>query len=188
MVINPDRQNETAVMQRIRFILVPLALFALGQFAYGQPTPLVLGNATNIDAVTMIYDPSDGQFNAVSDGADLTTLEIQSAGDWFIPTGANRPTSPFDLTRTNKLFRLAPDGVSAISFGQVLPTSLTASQVINDLIVDGSLLGGGNLQRAGGGGPYLFVVPEPSSSCLLLTGLVVFRSFIARRVVRRKRI
>ena len=175
-------------MQRIQFILVPLALLTLWQVVHGQPTPLVLGSAANIDAVTVIYNPSDGQFDAVSNGADLTTLEIQSAGHWFIPTGASPSTSPFDITRTDKLFRLAPDGVSAISFGQVLSPNITASQIINDLIIDGSLLGGGNLQRAGGGGPYLFVVPEPSSSCLFIAGLIVSSSFIARRAGRLRRI
>lgn len=106
------------------------------------------------------------------------------------PTNADAP----NIAKADKIFRLATAGFSGpptgtapsgYSIGRapagsgaglaMLPTGLTASQVIADLLIDGSMKPEGGV--TGGLDAYgqpakLFVVPEPSSVALLALGLL----------------
>ena len=145
-----------------------LLLTAIGSAA---PIPLSLSPGPSPNAVTLFYDPVDGDLRAEGGGVDLTTLELHSSGNRFIKAGITPPTSPFDIIKPEKLFRLSADGTSGMNFGQVLPTAMSGQQIIEDLLVDGSFLGGGDLRSRGGGGPYIAVVPEPGNLRLLMIGI-----------------
>ena len=125
--------------------------------------------------MVLTYDPSDGNLSVNGNGVRLTTLEIKSASEAFIPANANDGVfnPPFDVASPAKLFTLKTEGFATLDFGSVLPPSLTVSSLLADLSVSGSILPSGTLSDAPGGGPYIGI-PEPQAAALMLLGLLGF--------------
>jgi hypothetical protein len=71
-----------------------------------------------------------------------------------------------------KFFKLVTEGVGAVDVGAILPPGLSADALAAELQVDGSIKPAGKLTAAPGGGPFLYVVPEPSSVALVCCGLL----------------
>lgn len=118
---------------------------------------------------TLIYDPVSG--NLSFDGPPNTvTFEIKSKNSRFDveAINADRFTGLFDTFSESKLFRLDPRMEMPIDFGDILPTALSETELLSDLVVEGT----------GNGPTYLLVVPEPTASpvATLLVGIL----FVAR--------
>ncbi len=128
------------------------------------------------NAVVVTYDPTDGNVSYDGNGKEITTFELKSASSMLIPAGVNEGivTGPFDVLNAGKFFTLttAPNQVAAVNIGKVMPAGLTADQIIADASIGGSLYPSGGLDKAEGGGPYLYVVPEPTSLALVCCGLL----------------
>lgn len=155
-------------------ILAALMVAAVGLTSVAHAGQLTRTDAEVADAVILTYDPADGNLSMNSTGSlQITTIELKSAG-MFLPENAAAGVfePPFDVVNADKLFTLKTSGVNAISFGTVLPAGLDAETIISDISINGSILPQGGLEDAVGGGPYLYVVPEPSSMALLALGLI----------------
>ncbi|MDG2385516.1 MAG: hypothetical protein P8N76_27855 [Pirellulaceae bacterium] len=157
----------------LRYFGIAIAMCGWLKTPTAEGTPVTLSVSSHPLAIgaTLFYDPSNGYLRARSAGADFTTLELHSLSAQFIPAGSTPAMSPFDLALPEKLFRLRVDGITEIEFGQVMPPDLGPRQVIDDLLIDGSFLGGGDLQSRGNG-PYLLIVPEPASGAIVLMGML----------------
>ena len=136
------------------------------------------------NAVNVIYDPADGGLvmQATGNGSNgsplmVTTLELQSAGA-FNPDGTcdQFKAGAFGVATASKMFilRAGADAVAETCVGTVMPLGLTTFDAASAVItkVDGSVTPSGKLPAAPGGGPYLHVVPEPSSVLLAVFGLL----------------
>ena len=130
-------------------------------------------DAAIADAVVLTYDPADGNLWMNATGSlEITTIEIKSPGLFLSDNATDIFLPPFDVASADKLFTLKTEGVNELAFGTVLPAGMTPDKLIADLSVNGSILPQGGLEDAVGGGPYLYVVPEPSSLSLLALGLI----------------
>ena len=150
-------------------LMVTSASAVEGQFTISD-------SPVNDNATTFVYDPSTGDLSTNNGGGKgITTWQVKSAGEKFIPDNLSDPDllgGLFDVLNPGKLFKLEPAGFDSADWGPIYPPNLSADDVRNDFLIDGSLAGGGDLTVADGGGPFLFVVPEPSSIALLALGLV----------------
>jgi hypothetical protein len=139
----------------------------------GEFTRSTDGTVTN--GVVVTYDPGSGNLSYDGNGIMISSLELKSAGGWFDATKVNSDviSGPFDLINSGKFFKLVtPPGIASVDVGPVLPAGLTAEALLAEIEVDGSLVPIGKLPDAAGGGPYLYVVPEPSSLVLVFCGLL----------------
>jgi len=125
-------------------------------------------------AAHVIYDPGNGNVSFLSPNDALTSLQIESAtsaySDW-----SWAKENPFDVQSEAKQSVFNFDGFAsaeAFDLGNILAPGLTASEIIADTNADGSRLAGGKVNTSPGGGPYLLVVPEPSSIALVFCGLL----------------
>jgi hypothetical protein len=137
--------------------------------------PFSLGSNQNAaNAVVLTYDPASGHLHVDGNGVSITTFELKSAGSKFIPGGipAGTISPPFDVGTSAKIFKLSTGGFPSLDLGHSYPAGLAADAVLADLDVNGSLLPSGGLTSAAGGGPFLFVIPEPSSIALICCGLL----------------
>jgi hypothetical protein len=127
------------------------------------------------NSVVVTYNPGDGSLHADGNGVHFTTFEFLSAGSKFIPAGipAGTIAPPFDVGTAAKIFKLsAGAGLPSLDLGHSYPTGLTADALLADLTLNGSIAPSGSLESAAGGGPWLYVVPEPSSIALICCGLL----------------
>jgi hypothetical protein len=130
-------------------------------------------------AAVLSYDPQDGNLSLDGNGVQITTFELILANSLFIWSELQPPPDgcfsrgPFDVFIPNKLFMLNTAGVSSCVIGKVLPAELSAAFLLEELSVDGSIKPSGKLPAAPGGGPFLYVVPEPCSSTALSFGLLL---------------
>ena len=139
-------------------------------------------------AATAVYDPATGNLSVNSD-IPITTWEVQSAGSKFIPENVREGamTNDFDLIKEAKWFKLDPAGFTNIDFGPIYPPNMDAdsdgngsADIWDDLLVQGSLLEGGALNREVASSPHLYIVPEPSGLALLAIGLLCVRKMALR--------
>ena len=164
------------LMRIARCLAVAVAAVSVclaGSFA--KAGTFAAGSAASVDnAVTVVYDPADGALKVNGGGINVTTLEIKSKGSKFIPAGATAGVfaPPFDVASAAKLFKLSTGGFGSLDVGKVLPAGLSSQDLLGDLDVNGSILPSGALTAARGGGPFLYVVPEPSSLALIGLGLL----------------
>ncbi|MEZ6117896.1 MAG: hypothetical protein R3C28_15175 [Pirellulaceae bacterium] len=127
--------------------------FATGKYETGaydpdatEPVHAAVPFDTEGEAVvTVYYDDSNGTLTAVTPSAFMTTLELRSSSDLFL--SSNQRFGLFDRSTTSRWFRLIPNGVPVITLPNALPSGLTLEELQSDLIVDGSLYGGGGLQN-----------------------------------------
>jgi hypothetical protein len=152
--------------------------------------PFVLtDNPAPPDAVVMSYDPASGFVHVKANGVNvdgdplaMATLLIESRFHLLdLPVEpylslACRPGPPFfhcfdGLPR--EVFAFFPEGTDELPYGPILPPGLSADWLLADLGVDGTFLRSGRLKAAPGGGPYLYIVPEPTGLLMLVTGFAV---------------
>lgn len=103
-------------------------------------------------AVGLWHDPGSGLVRVVA-GEDIavTTFEVKSLGGYL--TGFRFGSlGLFDVDTSSKIFRFDPAGFTELDIGY--RPGLSLNEFIDDIEIDGSLLGGGSLRSAGGGGPY----------------------------------
>ncbi len=159
-------------MRKLRVVfLVLLGMSCLSVTAHGQ---LVLSEKPfNLNATTLVLG-CDGGLAVNGGGTEMTTLQIKSERGLFKPNSLNEGVLPglFDIIREDKLFKLDPGGFAEVDFGRILPNCNTVDVLIEDLSVSGSFVGGGDLTSRGGGGPYVYALPEPSSAALFGVGIV----------------
>jgi hypothetical protein len=162
-------------MRKVQIILslTLLALVVLTTAANAGTLAPATGPATP-NAYTLTYDPSNGNLSYAGNGTSITTSELISAGNLFKPEAldAGVVRGPFDVFTANKFFQLITAGTDGQNYGQVVPAGLSADAIIADMSIDGSIKPSGKLPAAAGGGPYLYVVPEPSSLALVCCGLL----------------
>ena len=127
------------------------------------------------ESVVVSYDPADGNLLVSGNGVELTTIELISSSAFFQPEsvtdGIIQP--PFDVATEAKLFHLNTGGFSELNLGSVIPPDMSGEQLIADIEVNGSILPSGSLAAAVGGGPFLYVVPEPGTMTLFLLGIAL---------------
>ena len=164
-------------MHKVR-ILLGLALVTLvcaaPAFAVSGPFTLT-DNPDVADAVVTIYDPATGDLSSQSNGLTMTSYQITSGSDAFNVDNIDPSfgvNDPFKVIAPGKLFTLQTGGVTEVPMGNVLAPGLTADALLADLETDGSLSPSGTHADAAGGGPFLYIVPEPSSILLTLCGLL----------------
>jgi hypothetical protein len=126
-----------------------------------------------------VYDAKTGELSVDPPASkNLTSINIDSASGLFEPAKANLDVlnGSFDNVDEGNIFKATfGDEFGDVSFGNVLPASMTAEEVIGDLTVVGSLAGGGDLGDVG-----LIYIPEPSTLALLGLGLALM-------LIRRRR-
>jgi hypothetical protein len=161
------------IARRFAVVLTALTvcLLATNVFA-GALAPTT--NPATPNAATVTYDPANGNLSYAGNGTSITTMELKSAGKLFNPNAldAGVVRGPFDVFTTEKFFQLITAGTDGQNFGQVVPAGLSSDAIIADMQIDGSIKPSGKLPAAAGGGPYLYVVPEPSSLALVFCGLL----------------
>ncbi len=173
--------------------LTVCTLSLLASNARAAQAPLTMTDNPNTpNATTITYDPSNGFFQASGSGVTQTSIDLRSKSGIFNiaapggdgssgirPKGEGPFVGLFDVSSPSKVFVLAtPPGYCCLNYasadGLNIPagTADIAAFLMEDLTVDGSLNPSGALTAAPGGGPYLFVVPEPSSIALACCGLL----------------
>jgi hypothetical protein len=154
-------------------MLAIVALAGLTTAAHaGTLTPIY--DPAPANSVTLLYDPATGNLSYSGNGTLISTIELKSAGQWFIPANL-RPEiqlGPFDVATPAKMFRLITAGTEGEDFGPILPSGLSFDAVLADIAIDGSIKPAGKLHDAPGGGPYLLGIPEPSGLVLACCGLM----------------
>ena len=81
------------------------------------------------NAILITYDPADGNLSVDGTGVSMTTIELKSAGELFIPANATGGifNPPFDVNTPSKLFTLKTEGFGSLDFGPVLSSRFDAS-------------------------------------------------------------
>lgn len=143
------------------------ALYLTGPYAADQPvTP------AGSQPPAIIYDAATGELAVdVSDGTQLTSINIDSASAIFSGAPADNLGGSFDVDSDHSIFKTTFGGsFASLSFGDVAMVGLDEALVRADLTVTGSLAGGGALQDVG---LVYIAVPEPSTAALLGWALVL---------------
>ncbi|MCA9200768.1 MAG: hypothetical protein KDA87_24685, partial [Planctomycetales bacterium] len=154
------------------------AVLMMASVSMGQKAPVGAGE-TAADVLSLVYSPDTGNLSIdLGSGgagalANLTTLEIRSAGGNFTGTRPGNLGGLFDVFNANKLFKLDPAGYGNLDFGPAMAKNLSGDALVADLLVDGSFVGGGGV----GSVPVAlvhpdFMVPEPSSMVMVALGLL----------------
>ena len=115
-----------------------------------------------------------------ADENKITTLEVKWEGEGgFNAEGCDFDTifpGDFDVCRADKIAKVRTRGVGPIwNAGEIIPAGVTADDIAAGqlLIVDGSYLTGGTLDKFSPESPWISaVIPEPSSLALLSLGLL----------------
>ena len=95
--------------------------------------------------VTVYYDSTTGTLTTVATDGDarMTTLHFSSlSGQFHADRGFD---GLFDISRTTSQFQLEPSGENVLYVSGALPTGLSLDSLRSDLLVDGSIFGGGGL-------------------------------------------
>ena len=124
--------------------------------------------------------PSDGQTSVVYDvgtgevsvdapaGVELTSINIDSDAGIFTGDAARNLGGSFDNDSDTNIFKATfGSSFASLSFGNVAQAGLSEEFLLSDLMVVGSLAGGGDL-----GAVDLIYVPEPSTLLLLALGMI----------------
>ena len=94
--------------------------------------------------VTIVYDSTNGAMR-VDSNFDLTSFNLKSLSGKFNGTRPAVLNGLFDIADSSELFVLHPNGLPTLQFGVVAETGLSESDLLSDLTVDGSRVGGGGL-------------------------------------------
>ena len=134
------------------------------------PYAAIVGNGNRGDNQTsIVYDPATGEVAVdAPSGTELTSINIESAGNVFTGDAAQSLGGSFDNDTDNNIFKATfGSSFGSLSFGHVAQTGLSEEFVLNDLTVVGSLAGGGEL-----GSVDLIYVPEPATCLLIAMGFL----------------
>ena len=127
---------------KVAVALTIACLFAVASATKAEPVSFIASDSPSTpDAVTMVYDPTDGNVSVDTGGLQFSTLEIVSeAGIWTGPVpSAISSGEPFNVFRPDKLFLLAREGMGNVDFGPAATGGISREALIADLLVDGSL-------------------------------------------------
>ena len=159
-------------------LAVAFAWLLTGIVVAQNPTsPTLTDSPDSDDGLTLVYDPEDGNLGLrvssfwVGEQLTLTTLEIESQGELFIPEGCQNLDGVFDVCRPHKIAKITSTGFGSLSFGNVLPTGLSGEVLVADLLADLAIREHCLVAPC----PveiYLYVVPEPSPLTLLGIGVL----------------
>jgi predicted dienelactone hydrolase len=140
------------------------ALYLTGTYA-AVPT----GGQAGDGQTSILYDAGTGELAVDAPaGAELTSINIDSAAGIFTGTAAQNLGGSFDNDSDNNIFKATfGSSFGSLSFGNVAQTGLSEAFVLSDLTVVGSLAGGGAL-----GDVDLIYVPEPSTVTLTVLGVL----------------
>jgi len=173
-------------MRNTRRPAVALATFLIVGWATSAHANSLAGLVDSADAagaVILVYDPADGNLRVqANDIEGVTTFELRSSSGMFSPENIPEGTlgASFDLGYADKVFKFDTTGFTQLDLGPILPTAMKGDELLTDLSVNGSLSPMGTLEDAPNGGPYLHVVPEPSSFVLSMVGLLAGLGLLRR--------
>ena len=145
-----------------------IAALNANTYLQGPYAAIKMGGTQGDGQTSVVYNAQTGDVAVDAPaGAQLTSINIESASRIFTGAPARNLGGSFDNDSDNNIFK-ATFGTSfgSLTFGPVAQPDLTAEFVANDLTVVGSLAGGGSL-----GEVDLVYVPEPASLLLLGIGL-----------------
>ncbi len=168
----------------MRTFNLALTLVILASLLASKSSGLTLTQKpTNPGAVTLIYDPSTGNYSLNGGGEKITTWEHKDAGGLFNCDNLSDGTLPglFDVCNGDKLFKLDSEGFESIDFGNILPLGMGPDEVMGIGAIGGSMLPDGSLDRNDPNSPYLLWIPEPSSMTILVLGLMGMLGICRRR-------
>ena len=141
-----------------------------GIYLTGPYAALASNGKLRDEQTILVYDAGTGELSVDAPaGAELTSINITSAGNRFV---GNKPAAldgAFDNFATDNLFKATfGSSFGSISFGNVLSAGIAEGDLADDLTAVGSLAGGGDL-----GDVDLVYVPEPASALMLAFGFVI---------------
>lgn len=148
-----------------------------GLYLTGSYGVVAAGGSRDDGQTSIIYDAKSGELALDAPrGRELTYVNIASEGERFrfqFPPMVDLPNwCIFDgaCDADNIFYATFGESVGSISFGNVLPASLSEADVAADLTVVGGLAGGGNL----GVVDLIYIpVPEPEGLFLLFAGILI---------------
>ena len=120
-----------------------------------------------IPSSTLTYSPVSGDVR-LEFATGVTTYEINSVEGFFRGERPAELSGLFDVFTQYKLFKIDPGGMGSLSLPGSLQTGLTFDDLYNDLSFEGISGGGGGPI----GDPQIIVVPELTSSRLLIVCLL----------------
>ena len=148
-----------------------IAALTAGIYLTGPYGAIAAGGIAGDSQTSLVYDASTGELSVdVSAGAELTSINIDSAAGIFSAAAAQNLGGSFDNDADNNIFKATfGSSFGSLTFGNVAQAGLLEAFVLNDLTVIGSLAGGGDL-----GNVDLIYVPEPTSVLLLSAGIAIW--------------
>ena len=158
-----------------------VAALQTGAYLSGAYAAIKPGGVRGDEQTSVVYDPATGEIGwDVAPGRRLTSILISSAARIF--TG-NRPTclgsSALEDSDEHVSHFTWGSNFGSMSCGNAAQPGLGERFIRNDLTVNGSLAGGGNL-----GDVDLIYIPEPSAlllAAMAITGLLALSWRLARR-------
>ena len=108
-----------------------------------EAQPLAAGGAIKDGVPSLAYFAPTGELFVIGDGTEMTTIELFSVSESWLPGGPVLPV--FDLGLSQKLFYFRPDGTERLDLGERLPPDVSEATLRNDLRVNGSQFGGGQV-------------------------------------------
>ena len=160
-------------------VLSGLVAFAVSAPAKGQLTLTPTIAPSTPQAVTLLYNPDDGNLSFDTGGEFLTTLEIQSKGGLFDITNATQGgfcdlNGLIENCHNSKGFRIDIAGFESMDIGPIYPLGMSPADVVFDIEMQGSFLTDAKeLNAFVDSSPHLFLVPEPSGIVLLSIGALL---------------
>jgi hypothetical protein len=151
-----------------------IAALEPGHYLRGPYAAVRPGGQRDDGQTSIGYNPTTGElFVDAPAGANLTSINIESAGRIFTGDPAQNLGGSFDNDADNNIFKATfGSSFGSLTFGNVAQKGLSQSLLVSDLSVVGSLAGGGAL-----GDVDLIYVPEPSAVVLAAVALVALVTF-----------
>lgn len=94
--------------------------------------------------ITLEYDPDTGDLRMESQ-VPITTFQVHSEPGRFRNVSHPQLNGLFDVSTSDSRFGLFPDGITVLELDGALPVELTNADLFDDLTVDGSYQGGGQI-------------------------------------------
>ncbi len=156
-----------------------IAALTAGKYLSGPYAAVAPSGSRGDGQTSIIYNPTTGELAVDAPaGTQLSSINIDSGGAIFTGQAAQNLGGSFDNDSDNNIFKATfGSSFGSLSFGNVAQPGLAKQFLLADLIVVGSLAGGGAL-----GDVDLVYVPEPSALVLAVVGLLtVFAAMGQRR-------